>query len=75
MDWYRSLEPGQVYYDTVEQEQFTVTLKKRSAWYVKRPHLKMLSRMFLDGDVVYIQWTQVARSHRPLHIENLVRRA
>lgn len=73
MEWWHSLESGQVYYDSVEKEQFTIVEKKRSSWHVKRPHLKMTSRMFLNGDVVYIQWTQVASSHRPLHIENLVR--
>jgi hypothetical protein len=73
MEWFNSLEPGLRFYDTVEKEEFTVIEKSRSSWHIKRPHLKMHTRIYLIGDVLYIQWTQVGASHRPLHIENLVR--
>ena len=73
MEWFNSLRPGLRFYETELQEEFTIVEKRRSSWHIKRPHLKSTTRIYLIDDVLYIKWSQVGASHRPLHIENLVR--
>lgn len=72
MNWFQQLCVGQVYYDSVEKEEFCVVERKQKSWYVKRPHLKGLCRIYLVEDEVYIKWTQMSQSTRPLHLEHLI---